>query len=127
MQASIAGELSWLEEIKNSKGNTEANTIKQTKAINDYGVYEIGIRHDAAAAEQTNEYFHTRADSLNDIVRVDVPKIDKNGKRLEETKVYTFQELVDLRDKLTLIVTREEEQQEINRYFEDVTINYYNY
>ena len=40
----------------------------------------------------------------------------------EPEKNYSFHQLVDLHDKLTLVVGKSEEHQEIIRYFEDVII-----
>ena len=40
----IAKEKSWLEEIKNAKGNTEANSLKQTERINQTGIFDFGLR-----------------------------------------------------------------------------------
>ena len=47
-------------------------------------------------------------------------KVPTRGK--EPEKNYSFHQLVDLHDKLTLVVGKSEEHQEIIRYFEDVII-----
>ena len=40
----IATHRPWLEEVKNSKGNTEANTLKKATKINQFGIYELSLR-----------------------------------------------------------------------------------
>ena len=44
-----------------------------------------------------------------------VPEVDN-----EPERTYTFAQLIDLNDKLTLVVGKDEEQQSIIKYFEDV-------
>jgi hypothetical protein len=55
---------------------------------------------------------------LKNIIRLIVPKDEKDKK----DKEYTYTELVDLHDKLTLVVGKMEDQQKIIHYFEDVLI-----
>ena len=57
--------------------------------------------------------------TLNDIVTLKVPK-DENDKK-EKERVYKYSELVDLNDKLTLVVGKDDQQQEVIRYFADVS------
>ena len=45
----------------------------------------------------------------------------------EAEKKYSYFQLVDLHDKLTLVVGKMEEQQNIIRYFEDVKLFYYHF
>ncbi len=49
------------------------------------------------------------------MIRLEVP-VSK-----ETFKKYSYDQLVDLRDKLTLVVGTIKEQQEVIRYFEDVS------
>jgi hypothetical protein len=53
--------------------------------------------------------------SLNDVIRLRVP-----ASETEAEKNYSYLQLVDLHDKLTLVIRKMEEQQNIIRYFEDV-------
>ena len=46
-QDAIAKEKSWLEEIKDSKGNTEANSLKQAARINKTGIFDFGLKSDS--------------------------------------------------------------------------------
>jgi hypothetical protein len=101
----IAKEKSWLEEIKDSKGNTEANSLKQAVKINDYGVYELGLADKFSGGEMT----------LGDIIRLHLFVKEDNPDRY-----YTYEQLSELRDKLTLVVGKERNQQSIIHYFEDV-------
>ena len=48
-----------------------------------------------------------------------MPK-DVNDKK-EKDRVYKYNELVDLNDKLTLVVGKDDQQQEVIRYFADVS------
>jgi S-adenosylmethionine hydrolase len=41
----------------------------------------------------------------------------------EQEKSYTYSQLIELNDKLTLVVGKEGKQQEIIKYFSDVNIN----
>jgi E3 ubiquitin-protein ligase RNF213 len=101
---SIAKEKSWLEEIKDSKGNTEANSLKQATRINETGIFYIGLE------KKKNENL-----SLNDVIRLEVPKKDK-----ETEKLYSYLQLVDLNDKLTLVVGKETTQQNVIQEFEKI-------
>jgi hypothetical protein len=101
----IAKEKSWLEEIKDSKGNTEANSLKQAVKISDYGVYEFGLADKFSGGEMT----------LGDIIRLHLFVKEENLDRY-----YTYEQLSELRDKLTLVVGKERNQQSIIHYFEDV-------
>ena len=47
IQDAIAKEKSWLEEIKDSKGNTEANSLKQAARINKTGIFDFGLKSDS--------------------------------------------------------------------------------
>ena len=98
----IAKEKSWLEEIRYSKGNTEASSLKQAERINRTGVFSFGFKDDKISY------------SLNDIISLHVPD-DK-----EKEKNYSYSQLVDLHDRLTLVVGKKEEEQELIRYFEDI-------
>jgi hypothetical protein len=53
--------------------------------------------------------------TLSDVIKLKVPAKDK-----EAEKNYSYFQLVDLHDKLTLVVGKSDEHQEIIRYFEDV-------
>ena len=44
---------------------------------------------------------------------------DETDKK-EKERVYKYSELVDLNDKLTLVVGKDDQQQEVIRYFADV-------
>ena len=44
LKSIIAKEKSWLEDVKHSKGNTEASTLKQGTRINHRGIYEVSLR-----------------------------------------------------------------------------------
>ena len=52
---------------------------------------------------------------MDNVIKLKVPVKDK-----EVEKMYSFHQLVDLHDKLTLVVGKSDEHQEIIRYFEDV-------
>ena len=54
---------------------------------------------------------------IKDIVELTVP-IDSNNNLAG--KKYKYSEIVDLHDKLTLVVGKSEDQQKIIKYFEDV-------
>ena len=43
----IAKEKTWLEDIKDSKGNTEANSLKQASRINKTGIFDFGLKSDS--------------------------------------------------------------------------------
>ncbi len=107
MKAAIAKEKAWLEEIKDAKGNTEANSLKQAKRINQNGIINISL------AQIVDE------DSLglNDIIRLYLPAEDG-----QDAKMYTYTQLTDLQDKLTLVVGKLEEHQDIIRYYENVIL-----
>lgn len=49
-----------------------------------------------------------------------MPKDDSDRKELKD-RVYKYTELVDLNDKLTLVVGKDDQQQEVIRYFADVS------
>ncbi len=51
------------------------------------------------------------------MIRLEVPATEHD----KLAKNYSFDQLVDLRDKLTLVVGRMKDQQEVIRYFEDVS------
>ena len=53
------------------------------------------------------------------MIKLTVPTREK-----EPEKNYSFQQLEDLHDKLTLVVGKSEEHQKIIRYFEDVITIY---
>jgi hypothetical protein len=54
--------------------------------------------------------------TLNDIIQLKVPAYETNKER-----VYSYSQLVELHDKLTLVISKEEEQQHLIKYFEDVS------
>ncbi|CAF0824304.1 unnamed protein product, partial [Brachionus calyciflorus] len=101
----IAKERAWLEDIKDSKGNTEANSLKQAKRINEFGIFDFGLTTNVKKENIT----------LEDVIKVTVPASNNEPKRF-----YTFTQLRDLQDKLTLVVGKDGEQQKIIGYFEDV-------
>ena len=43
LKDALAKEKSWLEDIKNAKGNTEVNSLKQADCINKSGIYHFGL------------------------------------------------------------------------------------
>ena len=102
---SISKEKSWLEEIKDSKGNTEANSLKQAIRINETGIFDFGLEPNIP---------HENL-SLKDVIRLRVPRRDK-----EPEKMYTYSQLVDLNDKLTLVVGRQRQQQKVIHEFESI-------
>jgi hypothetical protein len=55
---------------------------------------------------------------LDDIIQLNVPANEANN---VEKRVYSFAQLVELHDKLTLVISKEEEQQNLIEYFEDVS------
>lgn len=107
----IAREKSWLEEVKDSKGNTEVNSLKQAVKINNYGVYEFGLVDD----------FKGDSVQLKDIIKLHLFVKEDNFERY-----YTYDQLSELHDKLTLVVGKERNQQNIIHYFEDVIIIFLN-
>lgn len=60
---------------------------------------------------------------LDDIIRLKVPA---NVDQKEQEKSYTYSQLIELNDKLTLVVGKEGKQQEIIKYFSDVKL-YFKY
>jgi len=104
--SSISKEKSWLEEIKDSKGNTEANSLKQAIRINQTGIFDFGLEHYDMKHENL---------SLKDVIRLRVPRRDK-----EPEKSYTYSQLVDLNDKLTLVVGKQRQQQKVIHEFESI-------
>ena len=57
--------------------------------------------------------------NLSNVIKLNVPAKDKDAE-----KNYSYQQLVDLHDKLTLVVGKSPKHQEIIRYFEDVIFNH---
>ncbi len=102
----IAKEKSWLEEIKDAKGNTEANSLKQAAQINEFGVYDFGL-DDKLSKETLN---------LSDVIRLRLPSREAQVK----AKEYSFAKLSDLNDRLTLVVGRNPKHQELITYFDEV-------
>ena len=83
--------------------------MKQAVKINQYGVYDFGL-----------EEMHNKSKKvdLNDIIRLNLPINEDNSSE----RSYTFQQLSDLHDKLTLVVGREKDQQMVIQSFEEVII-----
>lgn len=100
LQDAIAKEKSWLQDVKDQKGNTEANSLKKAKDINDHGIYEFELQQSA---------FNRSEISMGSIIRL---KLD--------TKRYSYDELMDLHDKLILVVGRKSEDKKIIDDFEQV-------
>jgi len=64
-------------------------------------------------------YFKFFSKGLEDIVRLIVPPQNVNDKK-EPEKRYKYSQLVELNDKLTLVVGKDKKQQELIKYFSDV-------
>jgi len=107
----IAKERQWIDDVKNSKGNTEASTLKQAGKINERGIYEVALKPRDPKSNAGNP-------CLNDVIRLSVERDPSNPN--DKVKTYTYLELVDLHDKLALVVGKEKGEQEIIRYFEDI-------
>ena len=58
--------------------------------------------------------------ALNDIIKLRVPT-----RKEEHEKHYSYNQLSDLYDKLTLVVGKSQEHQNIIRYFEDVILDFF--
>jgi hypothetical protein len=54
---------------------------------------------------------------LNDIIRLHLP-----AENAQNAKTYTYAQLTDLQDKLTLVVGKLDEHQDIIRYYENVKL-----
>ena len=102
---SISTQKSWPEDIKDSKGNTEANSIRQALRINQTWVYDFGLKEGKKITSL----------KIDDVIWLRVPK-NVTGPE----KIYSFSQPVDLHDKLTLVAGREKQQQNLIRYFEDI-------
>jgi len=98
----IAKEKSWLEEIKDAKGNTEANSLKQAAQINEFGVYDFGLGLDDKLSKETL--------NLSDVIRLRLPSREAQVK----AKEYSFAKLIDLNDRLTPVVGRNPKHQELS-------------
>ncbi|RNA31079.1 E3 ubiquitin-ligase RNF213-like [Brachionus plicatilis] len=99
----ISKEKNWLKDIKESMGNTEANSLKQADRINKFGIFDFGLKANSKIDNL----------SLDDVFRVTVPRSKDS-----EQKSYSFNQLRDLQDKLALVVGKDETDQEIIEYFE---------
>jgi len=111
LKAAIAKEKAWLEEIKDAKGNTEANSLKQAERINQSGIINLSLTE---IVDEDNL-------GLNDIIRLHLPASDN----MQNAKTYTYAQLTDLQDKLTLVVGKLDEHQDIIRYYENVMFFYF--
>lgn len=43
----ISKEKNWLKDLKESIGNTEANSLKQVNRINEFGLFDFGLRNNS--------------------------------------------------------------------------------
>jgi hypothetical protein len=107
----IVKEKLWLEGIIENKGNTGLNSLKQAQCINQNGVYFFGL-NSSKIKKLKKDYTEWE---LNDIIELNV-EIEGDDK----AKTYNYKQLVNLNDKLTLVVGKAEEQQEVIRYFENI-------
>ncbi|KAH3735719.1 hypothetical protein DPMN_042254 [Dreissena polymorpha] len=84
-------ELPWLKEIKKAHGSVEVTSLMQADAINNDGVYTVGL---ISGIESSN------ADIMKkDVIKLTVP--EKEHKR--QIRSYTFAQLQDLQSRLMLV------------------------
>ncbi|XP_052243691.1 E3 ubiquitin-protein ligase rnf213-alpha-like [Dreissena polymorpha] len=84
-------ELPWLKDIKKAHGSVEVTSLMQADAINNDGVYTVGL---ISGMESSN------ADIMKkDVIKLTVP--EKEHKR--QIRSYTFSQLQDLQSRLMLV------------------------
>jgi hypothetical protein len=129
--ATIANQTVWLADIKESKGNAGLNSLKQAERINKKGVYVIGFsaRDDLLEVETLQN-----KENMVELQTVIALKVEEETiKEIKEEKeifyklpkrVYNYKKILELHDKLTLVVGRSENEGKIIKYFEDVSYSH---
>ncbi|XP_052215091.1 E3 ubiquitin-protein ligase rnf213-alpha-like isoform X2 [Dreissena polymorpha] len=85
-------QLAWLEEIKKAHGSVEVTSLKQAEAINNDGMYIVGI--DAEGGYQGEKM------TEHDILRLVVP--EKDGER-QYRRTYSLADVQDLHSRIMLV------------------------
>jgi hypothetical protein len=129
--ATIANQTVWLADIKESKGNAGLNSLKQAERINKKGVYVIGFsaRDDLLEVETLQN--KENMVELQTIIALKVEEETIKEKKEEKEiihklpkRVYNYKKILELHDKLTLVVGRSENEGKIIKYFEDVSYSH---
>ncbi|XP_059403390.1 E3 ubiquitin-protein ligase rnf213-alpha-like [Carassius carassius] len=97
-----ARHLEWLKTVKDSHGSVETSSLSLASAINIHGVYVISAQHQKFC--------------LEDILKLHIIEEHDEG---HETRIYSFEDLRDLQNKLMLMSGKGDQgQREVKRFAE---------